>query len=111
MSGEAAAAATRGAPPSPIRDDLVRLGRLAAPVVGSRLGVMTMGLTDAIVVGHYSAAQLGFMALGWAVASTMITAAMGLLQGVQVMASRAIGAGQPLEAGAALRRGLGYGLL
>ena len=111
MSGEAAAAASRaGLSSHPIRDDLARLGRLAGPVVVSRLGVMTMGLTDTLVVGRHSAIELGYMALGWAVSSTMLGTAMGLLSGVQVMASRASGEGNLPAAGAALRRGLGYAL-
>jgi MATE family multidrug resistance protein len=69
-----------------------------------------MGLTDAIVVGHYSARQLGFHAMAWAPTSVFVTVTVGLLVGVQVMGSRAIGAGRPHEAGAVLRRGLSYAL-
>jgi Na+-driven multidrug efflux pump len=36
------------------RGSLAELVRLASPVVLSRLGIMTMGLTDAIIVGHHS---------------------------------------------------------
>ena len=50
---------------SPWRKDLAALLRLTGPVAAARLGVMAMGLTDAIVVGRYSAEQLGYMALGW----------------------------------------------
>jgi len=110
MSGEAAAASGAEAAAHPIRSDLNRLAKLAGPVVVARLGVMTMGLSDTIVVGRYSAEQLGYMALGWAAASAFLGSAMGLLSGVQVMTSRAIGEGNPAGAGAALRRGLGYGL-
>ncbi|HEY1752779.1 MAG TPA: MATE family efflux transporter [Caulobacteraceae bacterium] len=111
MSGEAATAASRAGPAAhPIRDDLSRLAKLAGPVVASRLGVMTMGLTDTVVVGRHSAVELGYMALGWAVSSTMLGTSMGLLSGVQVMASRAMGEGDALGAGAALRRGLSYSL-
>ncbi|HVN01275.1 MAG TPA: MATE family efflux transporter [Caulobacteraceae bacterium] len=107
MSGEAAAAASR-APPHPLTGDFIRLAKLAAPVVASRLGVMAMGLTDTIVVGRYSAEQLGYMALAWAGVGSVLGAAMGLLSGVQVMASRAIGESRPERAGAALRRGVVY---
>src|ERR1700735_5292297 len=62
---------------------------------------MTMGLTDTIVVGRHSAVELGYMALGWAVSSTMLGTSMGLLSGVQVMASRASGEGNTRPAGAA----------
>jgi MATE family multidrug resistance protein len=90
------------------RADLAELLRLAGPVVISRVGVMTMGLTDAVVVGRYSAIELGYQSLGWALVSVVVVTAMGLLGGVQVMASRAVGESRPKEAGAVLRRGLIY---
>ena len=93
-----------------IRHDLNRLLRLAAPVVTSRLAIMTMGLTDAIIVGRYSAEQLGFHALGWAPTVVVLMVAIGLLQGVQVMTARVIGEGRRHLAGAVLRRGLTYAL-
>ena len=111
MSGGAAAAASHAKAPShPIRDDLTRLGRLAGPVVVSRLGVMTMGLTDTVVVGRHSAVELGYMALGWTATGAVLGSAMGLLSGVQVMTSRATGEGDHSAAGAVLRRGLAYSL-
>jgi MATE family multidrug resistance protein len=109
MSGEAALAASR-LRAHPYRFDLARLTRLAGPVVAARLGIMVMGLTDTIVVGRNSAEQLGYMALAWAAASSVLSSALGLLSGVQVMTSRAIGEGRPEGAGAALRRGVVYGL-
>lgn len=93
-----------GAPEGSYRELL----RLAAPNVASRLGVMAMGLTDAIVVGHYSAVELGYHALGWGLTGTVLVAGIGLLVGIQVMSARFIGAGQPERTGAVLRRGLGY---
>lgn len=98
-----------GRPRGPIMTDLIELLRLSGPVVLSRLGIMVMGLTDAIVVGHFSARQLGYHAMAWAPSSVFITANVGLLVGVQVMTARAIGAGDPHETGAVLRRGLSYG--
>ena len=35
-----------------VRTDLATLLKLSGPVVMSRLGIMTMGLTDAVVVGR-----------------------------------------------------------
>lgn len=97
-------------PRGPIMTDLIELLRLAGPVILSRLGIMVMGLTDAIVVGHFSAQQLGFHAMAWAPSSIFVTMNVGLLVGVQVMTARAIGAGKRHETGAVLRRGLSYGL-
>lgn len=91
-----------------IRHDLSQLLRLSGPVVLARLGVMTMGLTDAVVVGRYSAEELGFHALAWAPTSVVLTMSIGLFVGVQVMAARAFGENRPHETGAVLRRGLVY---
>ena len=94
--------------PSLVRADLKTLLSLSGPVVLSRLGIMAMGLTDAVVVGRYSATELGYHALGWAPTSVVLTAVVGLLTGVQVMTARAIGEGRRDKAGAVLRRGLVY---
>jgi len=107
MSRPAAAPAS-GKSRGVIVTDLIELLRLAGPVVLSRLGIMVMGLTDAIVVGHFSAQQLGFHAMAWAPTSVFVTVTVGLLVGTQVMGSRAMGAGRPHEAGAVLRRGVVY---
>ena len=97
------------APRSAWMSDLIELMRLSGPVVLSRLGIMVMGLTDAIVVGRFSAEQLGFHAMAWAPSSVFVTMTVGLLVGVQVMTSRAMGAGKPHDTGAVLRRGMVYG--
>ena len=91
-----------------LRADLFELLRLAGPVVMARLGIMVMGLTDAIIVGRYSAEQLGFHALGWAPTSVIVTTAVGLLLGVQVMTARLVGEGRRQDTGAVLRRGVVY---
>jgi MATE family multidrug resistance protein len=93
-----------------VRDELGALLRLAGPVVLARLGIMGMGLSDAIVVGRYSAEQLGFHALGWAPTAVVVIMIVGLLSGVQVMTARVVGEGRRHEAGAVLRRGLVYSL-
>ena len=104
---DAVVATNEGAPKGTYRELL----KLAGPNVLSRLGVMAMGLTDAIVVGHFSAVELGYHALGWAPTVTVLVAGIGLLLGVQVMTARHIGAGRPEKTGAVLRRGLAYALM
>src|SRR5689334_6681085 len=86
-----------------VRTELSALLKLSWPVVLSRLGIMAMGLTDALVVGRYSARELGFHALAWAPTSVVVTMCVGLLAGVQVMTSRAIGEGRRGDTGAVLR--------
>src|SRR5260221_6525271 len=106
----AQASVDAGGRQTPVRTALAQLLKLSWPVVISRLGIMAMGLSDAIVVGRYSATQLGYHALAWAPTSVVVTMAIGLLTGVQVMTARAIGEGRRNETGAVLRRGLGYSL-
>src|SRR5437899_4049742 len=106
----AQASSVAGGRPRPVRTELAELMKLSWPVVISRLGIMAMGLSDAIVVGRYSATQLGYHALGWAPTSVVVTMAIGLLSGAQVMTARAIGEGRRQETGAVLRRGLSYSL-
>ena len=112
MGGLAARAAARlGWPADAIAMDLTALLRLSWPVILSRLGIMAMGLTDALVVGRYSATELSYHALGWAPTAVVVTACVGLLSGVQVMTSRAVGEGRRHLAGAVLRRGLIYAVM
>lgn len=91
-----------------VRAETAELWKLSWPVVLSRLGIMVMGLSDAIVVGRFSATQLGYHALAWAPTSVVVTMAVGLLTGVQVMTARRIGQGHRELTGAVLRRGLAY---
>ena len=92
-----------------VRKETAELWKLSWPVVLSRLGIMVMGLSDAIVVGRFSATQLGYHALAWAPTSVVVTMCVGLLTGVQVMTARRIGQGRRELTGVVLRRGLSYG--
>ena len=92
------------------RSTLRELLALAWPVVLARVGIMTMGLTDAIVVGHYASRELAYHSLAWAPSSVVLTTAVGLMMGVQVMTARLRGEGRGDEVGAVLRRGMVYAL-
>jgi MATE family multidrug resistance protein len=83
---------------------------LAWPVILARIGIMTMGLTDAIVVGHYASRELAFHSLAWAPSSVVLTTAVGLMMGVQILTARLRGEGRHEEVGAVLRRGMVYAL-
>lgn len=80
--------------------------RLAGPVALARLGIIGMALVDVVVVGQLAPAELPHQALGWAPTAVFLVAAIGLLQGVQVLAARSLGEKKPDGAGVALRRGL-----
>ncbi|MGB3722866.1 MAG: MATE family efflux transporter [Pacificimonas sp.] len=90
----------------PGRSQLRPLLTLAWPVVMSRLGIMVMGLTDTIVVGRYSADELAYHSLGWAPTMVVVTTAIGLLLGVQVLTAQLVGERRAGEAGSVLRRGI-----
>jgi len=93
------------------RATLKDLLHLAWPVVLARIGIMTMGLTDAIVVGNWSGLELAYSSLAMTPTMIVVTTAVGLLMGVQVMTARFIGEGRRHEVGAVLRRGVTYSLL
>ncbi len=88
------------------RSFVAPLLRIAGPVALARLGIIGMALVDVIVVGQLAPDELPHQALGWAPTAVFLVAAIGLLQGVQVLAARSIGEGNKKGAGVALRRGL-----
>jgi MATE family multidrug resistance protein len=92
------------------RATLKDLLHLAWPVVLARIGIMTMGLTDVIVVGNYSSLELAWSSLALAPTAIVVTTAVGLMMGVQVMTARFLGEGRRAEVGAVLRRGVSYSL-
>lgn len=88
------------------RPYVAALLRLAGPVALARLGIIGMAIVDVIVVGQLAPDELPHQALGWAPTAVFLVAAIGLLQGVQILAARSIGEKNPQGAGVALRRGL-----
>jgi multidrug resistance protein, MATE family len=88
------------------RSFIAPLLRIAGPVALARLGIIGMALVDVIVVGQLAPDELPHQALGWAPTAVFLVAAIGLLQGVQVLAARSIGEKNKQGAGVALRRGL-----
>ncbi len=96
---------------SPTSRTAVRdLLHLAWPVVLARIGIMTMGLTDVIVVGNWSSLELAYSSLALAPTAIVVTTAVGLMMGVQVMTARLLGEGRRAEVGGILRRGIAYSL-
>ncbi|MBK8542371.1 MAG: hypothetical protein IPL62_01665 [Caulobacteraceae bacterium] len=93
------------------RSFVAPLLRIAGPVALARLGIIGMALVDVIVVGQLAPDELPHQALGWAPTAVFLVAAIGLLQGVQVLAARSIGEGNKIGAGVVLRRGLMLALI
>ena len=96
---------------SALRTLSARMLRLAWPVALARLGIMGMGVADTIMVGQLAPKELSHQALGWAPTAVFLVTGIGLLMGVQVLAARAIGAGEPGASGAAWRKGMAIAAL
>ncbi len=85
--------------------------RLAGPVAGARAGNRVLVITDAVLLGWLSAEQLAVHSVALAVVFILMVGLMALMLGTPVVASRAVGAGRPDEAGAAWRRTVPLGLV
>lgn len=84
---------------------------LAFPVVLARAGMVGIFTADTIMVGHYGAGELAYLALGIAIQSVFLLMSIGLLQGTMILASQAYGASDFRAAGAAWRAGLYHAVL
>ena len=98
-SGRAGAAFTR---------DAASILRVGGPIVLSRIGIMLMGVVDTLVVARHSTVETAYMALGWAPVAVFLVTGVGVLQSVQVMTARAVGAEEPERAGLSFWRGLSF---
>lgn len=90
---------------------LKRLLLLTAPVAGSNVLVMLMGLVDSIIVGHHSPQELAELALAWSLNGTAMVGIIGLLTGVQVLSARRFGEGKAEAIGAIWRRGVIWAIM
>ena len=68
------------------------------PAVGaiavSRMAMMLMGLTDAIVLGQYAPEELAYVLSAWLPIGVSLGFGIGILLGVQVLTSRLLGIGR-----------------
>ncbi len=86
------------------------LVRLSFPVVLQRLGIMTMGIVDTMMVGRFSAQELAYQSIGYVPVSSVIIITIGLMTGTMVLTSNAYGAGDYKKCGRIWRRSVPYGL-
>jgi len=89
----------------------IELGRLAIPVMGSRLGLVTVALMDTLMLGRYGADDLGAFAIAAAPVIFFMSVSMGLMVGTLVSTSHAVGTGQLNMCGAVWQRSLPYALI
>lgn len=94
-----------------LRRQFSELVRLSFPVILQRVGIMTMGIVDTMMVGRYSAEHLAYQAIGYVPVSTVIIISIGLMMGTMVLTSNAYGAGDYLKCGRIWRRSLPYAAL
>ena len=85
------------------------LVRLSFPIVLQRLGIMTMGIVDTIMVGRFSAQELAYQSIGYVPVATVIIISLGLMMGTMVLTSNAYGAGDYKLCGRIWRWSLPYG--
>ena len=78
---------------------------LAFPVIVVQVGMMTMGVVDTVMVGHFSARDLAAVALGNLYFFTAVVFPMGVLLSLDPLVSQAVGAGEKAPVGRALQRG------
>src|SRR5687767_15118678 len=68
--------------------------RLAVPVVLSYLGIMSMAVVDLVFVGRVSATAMGAVGLGSSIFMWVMIFGIGILTGLDFLASFAFGAGR-----------------
>ena len=91
--------------------DVADLIRLSVPIAVSRMAMMLMGLTDAIVLGQFAPGELAFVLSAWLPIGVSLGLGIGILLGVQVLTSEMLGTGREAGSGRVFRRGLWWGIL
>ena len=94
-----------------LRRHLTELIRLAAPVVVTRAGILTMAAVDVAMLGRTTVDQVAYHGLGVAPFVVITVTGIGLLFGTVVMTSHAVGREQFAECGPVWRRSLPYAAL
>lgn len=91
--------------------DIADLLRLSVPIAVSRMAMMLMGLTDAIVLGQFAPEELAYVLSSWLPIGVSLGLGIGILLGVQVLTSELLGVGREAGSGRVFRRGLWWAVL
>ena len=86
--------------------DIIDLLRLSVPIAISRMAMMLMSMTDAVVLGQFAPGELPFVLNSWLPMGVTLGFSMGILIGVQVLTSEMLGIGHHAQSGRIFRRGL-----
>ena len=85
---------------------MAELRRLSWPIAVSMLSYSAMTLVDTIFVGRLGPAALAGVGMGGVVSFALVVFSIGLLRGVKVLVSQAVGSGRPGRAGDYLAAGV-----
>lgn len=91
--------------------EIVDLLKLSGPIAVSRMAMMLMSITDAIVLGQYAPGELPFILNSWLPMGICLGFGMGILIGVQVMTSELMGVSEDEQSGRIIRRGLWHSVV
>ena len=83
-----------------------QLFRLALPLMGAQLAQMGMGVTDTIMAGRYSSADLAGVALGTSILWPSMMLVMGVIMAITPTVSQLNGARAYDQIGAVIRQGI-----
>ena len=83
-------------------EEIKTLGNLAWPVVISRVGILTLGITDTVMVGRYASEHLAYLGIGMVPSNIYILILIGMLMGTSVLVSNRFGAKQYEQTGEVL---------
>jgi len=90
---------------------LSELVRLSVPTVLQRLGIMTMGVVDVMMVGHYASTELAYQTAASIPVVTVLVISIGLMMGTMVLTSNAYGEENYEKCGQIWRQSMFYSLV
>ena len=96
---------------SAFRLELRQLFALAFPLAAAQAGTQLMSIVDMAVLGRLGGRELAAAGLGNAVFFAVSVFGMGLVFGIDPMASQALGAGEPLRARFVMWQGVWLSLI
>ncbi len=96
---------------TPLAVEIRRVARLAAPAVLSQLGMMMTGVVDVLMLGRLGTEPLAATALGNMWQWAFMSAALGVIMGMDPLISQGHGRGDTALLGVTLQRGVVLALL
>jgi len=100
------AAVSQPAPPPPLGREARDLARLAVPLAAAQLGTHLMGFVDTVIAGHLGDRELAGTGLGSSLFFAVAIIGMGVVLGLDPLASQAFGGGRPRLARKCLWQGM-----